>query len=380
MSTLALDRENRKAKIMAASAADMMGKVDWWSGRPRRTQAMPKRSLFGTNMENVNKEELKNIKGRYIPEGYIQPQKDRYPLPEGWNSNISGLDTLESSREDVEQQKNMFVNVDNKLRDKAMHALSFKDSQSAPAHGRSSQPPNQRPAWLTEDDIKHAKDINIVGLNERGSFNRDKYGMKPKRHNYSLIGDIMAKNMDFKSPRSSYRDNDDIAQAYKVGRRARQHKLPRNITDDSGSNEPKGHSLVDLPPNIRHMFGARMCDSLLGDRELVDQALERQKANSAVLRPSKPGTVQGLPVDLKSNYDSLGQAMRYNMFPGLTTEHTISRLREDFNDTVHLRRDPCTDEFRYQRDELSTWSEHNVLRDRMKKAWNEAHPLGGKAK
>ena len=51
---------------------------------------MPKHSLFGSNMENVDKRELENTKGRYIAEGYIRPQKNRYPLPDHMQGALTG--------------------------------------------------------------------------------------------------------------------------------------------------------------------------------------------------------------------------------------------------------------------------------------------------
>ena len=232
--------------------------------------------------------------------------------------------------------------------------MSFKQSQKSQIQtsdsGKSS---NSRPTWLTEADIKHAKDINIVGLNERGSYNRDKYGQKPRIHNYSLIGDVMAKNMDFKTQRLGIDGTEEIADEYRVGRRGRRQKLQIKIDDSLKCNQSKSRSLIELPANIRHMFGSKVCDKLLSDRELVNQALADQQTSSKPPRPSKKENVDSLPIDLHGNYESLGQAMRYNTFPGLTAEHKISCTKDDFNDTVHLRRDPNTDEYRYQRDELS---------------------------
>ncbi|KAK3778390.1 hypothetical protein RRG08_049237 [Elysia crispata] len=163
------------------------------------------------------------------------------------------------------------------------------------------------------------------------------------------------------------------------GRRCQQ--LPYDPVKDlhfTNNKTERAKSLIDLPPNIRHMFGSRVCDSLLSDAEKVNRSLEKRKAMSGPPRPSKKEDVKSLSVNFDDNYESLGATTRYNMFPGLTSGHTISRTQQEFNDEVHLRRVPNPDEFRYQRDELSTWSEHNVLRERMKKAWDEAYPLGGK--
>lgn len=364
---------------MAALGVEESEKISWWGMRPKRTQARPKHSLFGTCMESVNTSDLEGTQGRYIPEGNIKPKINRYPLPSHLQDQLTGRFHVESSQQEMIHQKNVVAEIDERLREKSKGAFSFKPTQQGPVPtSDNSHSVASRPSWLSEADIKHAKDINILGLNERGSYNRDKYGQKPKRHNYSLIGDLLAKNMDLKTSTRELHENAEISNQYRDRRRNHRDKLQIKIDESPTIRQKKSKSLVELPANIRHKFGSRVCDNLLSDQELVDTALEKQRIFSGPARPSKKENVAGLPVDLQGNYESLGQAMRYNTFPGLTTEHTISRTKDDFNDTVHLRRDPNPDEHRYQRDELSTWSEHNVLRDRMKKAWKEAYPLGGK--
>ena len=76
--------------MAASEAAPEMEKIDWWSGRAKQTQSRPKHSLFGTNMEAVDRSELEKMEGRYIPEGYVRPQKNRYPLPDHMQSALTG--------------------------------------------------------------------------------------------------------------------------------------------------------------------------------------------------------------------------------------------------------------------------------------------------
>ena len=205
--------------------------------------------------------------------------------------------------------------------------------------------------------MKHSRDINIVGLNHRGSYNRDKYGKRPARHKYSLIGDVLATRMEMNSSNI----NEDAAKLeYNNGRNVvygrRRQQLPYDPVKDlhfTNNKTERAKSLIDLPPNIRHMFGSRVCDSLLSDAEKVNRSLEKRKAMSGPPRPSKKEDVKSLSVNFDDNYESLGATTRYNMFPGLTSGHTISRTQQEFNDEVHLRRVPNPDEFRYQRDELS---------------------------
>lgn len=59
--------------------------------RAMRTQAMPKHSLFGTALEQVDRESLKDIQGRYISEGSVKNPPNRYPLPEHIKASMPGL-------------------------------------------------------------------------------------------------------------------------------------------------------------------------------------------------------------------------------------------------------------------------------------------------
>jgi len=357
-------------------------RIEWWGMRATRTKAMPKHSLFGSNMENVDKDALKNTKGHYIPEGCIRPQKDRYPLPDYMQGALTGRQVMESSRNEIAKQQNIVSDIDNEMHKKAKDALLFKSSEQQPQTAKSTK--SSRPNWLSEDDIKHSKEINIVGLNPRGSYNRDKYGQKPKHHSYSIIGDIMSKNTDSKTARRRVLDGDvEFVKEFNAGRKSKKNDVSSIIGGEGNQTNTTvtSRSLVQLPANIRHAFGSRVCDYLLSDQDLVDEALAKQRTQSGPARPSKKQNIESLKAN-HGNYESLGSNMRYNIFPGsfpgLTLEHNLSRTKDDFNDTVHLRRVPNPDEFRYQRDELSTWSEHNVLRERTKKAWDEAYPLGGK--
>ncbi|CAL1538864.1 unnamed protein product [Lymnaea stagnalis] len=340
-----------------------------------RSKAYPKQTLFGTVLEKVDRDSLKNFEGKYIPEGYIRPTQERFPLPKHLQDALPGKEKLDISRKEIVKQRQLLADVNEQLRAKTENALTFK--QNLTSQEATSLVLPERPSWFSEKDLHHSKEINSVGLNGKGSFNRDRYGSKPVTHTYALIGNPLALNMDFKG----YTERHDIQDAYKI--KPTQWGTGRHLPYDlmmqaNASGNPHPQSIIDLPPNIRHKFRSRECDLLLSDENLVRVSLEKQKLSSGPVRPSKKENVQSLPVDLEGNYEGLGHMTRYNVCPGVTADHKISNTKQDFNDLVHLRRVPNTDEFRYQRDELSTWAEHNVLRDRMKKAWNDKYPLGGK--
>ncbi|XP_013094734.1 uncharacterized protein LOC106078389 [Biomphalaria glabrata] len=327
-------------------------------------KTLPK-TLFGTSLEKIDSESLKNIEGRYIIEGSVRNSAERYPLPQRLKDLIPGREQLESSREEFNKQKQILDEAEQKLKSKAENALIFK-VDPANNHFHLSTP--YKPSWLSQKDLEHSKEINSLGLNVKESYNRDKYGTKPLRHAYSLIGDPLAVNMDFNSSKNT----DTLSQNHIVYSKGRH--LPYGLMKQTKPDNLK--SIFPLPPNIRHKFGSRDCDVLLSDEHLVHLALLKQ-SNLAPQKVSRKENHQHLPVDLSGNYESLGHLTRYNVCSGISTDNKISNTKQDFNDLVHLRRVPNPDQFRYQRDELSAWAEHNVLRERMKKAWNEQHPLGG---
>ncbi|KAH9502516.1 hypothetical protein Btru_068882 [Bulinus truncatus] len=334
----------------------------------RNSKAIPTQTLFGTVLEKVDYSSLKNITGKYIIEGNITKTPERYPLPVHLQKKLPGREQVELSRKELINQKKALDEAEQNLKSKAERALIFKEFQTNENSSDSSL--TYCPSWISPKDLEHSREINCIGLNERGSYNRDKYGHKPIRHTYNLIGDLFASNMDFKASNTA---NNTVNNST-IWSRGRH--LPYKLMKQNAPPNDVSKSLVRLPPNIRHKFGSKECDFLLSDENLVRMTLEKNSVIDRPQRPSKKDTVECLPVDMTGNYGSLGHVTRANIFPGMTIDHKISNTKQDFNDLVYLRRVPNPDQFRYQSDELSKWSEHNVLRERMKKAWNEKHPLG----
>lgn len=52
-------------------------------------KTLPK-TLFGTSLEKIDSESLKNIEGRYIIEGSVRKSAERYPLPQRLKDLIPG--------------------------------------------------------------------------------------------------------------------------------------------------------------------------------------------------------------------------------------------------------------------------------------------------
>lgn len=233
-------------------------------------------------------------------------------------------------------------------------------------------PGTPRQQWFSEKDIQGSKDINIVGLNTNQSFNRDKYGKKPPIHNYSYIGDILRPGMDF--PRRERTEVQMRNLGYGTGDMNGILASVAAYTPSRGVGSARSakKATIDIPPNIKHQYGSRVCDKLLSDRDVVEKTQRSQKElNESIQRKSKPSVVPAFSKELNPDYEMLSNSMRMNVTPGYTMNHKISTTKTAFNDQVHLFRNPDPDKWRYQKDELSKWAEHNVLRQRMTKAWEQ---------
>ena len=207
--------------------------------------------------------------------------------------------------------------------------------------------------WMSGRDLEHASDINTVGLNHRGSYNRSKYGQKAPAHEYATIGNPIEFGMDFVAPNPTHPTTN-----YPQHRRGSQHAVPREaymIKPKERHDLPK--LAVEVPQNIQHMFGSRICANLLSDKEKVQTTIEEQKEREAQVKRTRRHISEptNLFVDpqLNPEYESIGNLLRQDIFPGMSTDHKISVHKTDFSQDVHKRRVACPDEYRYHRDQLS---------------------------
>ena len=269
---------------------------------------------------------------------------------------LSGASVLEKSRREYEAQKNLVTNHKSELRKKEEESLYNNISKSGEPLSSARDPGTSRQQWFSENDIKGSKDINIIGLNTNQSFNRDKYGKKPPTHNYSYIGDILRPGMDF--PR---RERTEV-QMRNLGYGTGDMKgVLASISAYSPSRGPGSarspkKAAIDIPPNIKHQYGTRVCDKLLSDKDVVEKTQKSQKEfKESIQRKSKPAVVPAFSKEMNPEYEMLSNSMRMNVTPGYTMNHKISTTKTAFNDQVHLFRHPDPDKWRYQKDELSKY-------------------------
>lgn len=265
-----------------------------------------------------------------------------------------GASVLEKTRREYETRKGLFNSHTNELKKREEESLyNFAQSGEPVLSVRDQN--IARPQWFTDQDIKGSKEINIVGLNENQSFNRDKYGEKPPVHSYSYIGDILRPGMDF--PRRERTDiqmrNLGYGKGDLNGILAPSAAPPQR--GGASARSPR-KSAIDVPPNIKHQFGSRVCDKLLSDKDVVEKTLREQKEiKESTQRKSKPFSVPAFSKEMNPEYEMLSNSMRMNVVPGYTMNHKTTTTKTAFNDQVHLFRHPDPDKWRYQKDELSKY-------------------------
>ena len=117
---------------------------------------------------------------------------------------------------------------------------------------------------------------------------------------------------------------------------------------------------VDLPPNIQHQFGTNICRSVLADKGCTDQTLDEIKSHSqshsqrtqALKKERGKQACPYNPANLQ--YDSLGNTLRQNVFPGDSSYHNEGSLTHSvYTGEVFKKRVTDPDQHRHRRDELS---------------------------
>lgn len=274
---------------------------------------------------------------------------------------------IEKTKKEIEKQKSAVESARKSLQEAEESAKKFK--MDVYEGMREGDPTPRQQLLMSMEASNMLKQMNRVGLNDRNSYNRDKYGPKPSVHSYSLMGDVMRpRNMEL----PTRRENSEYPMKLKEKKEKIETVLPLGPedTNQSARGSSRRSLPLDLPENIRHQFGSKVCDSLLSDEKVVEKTMQKQQEDKdAAYRVRKPVSVPTIEKNLKPDYEQLGNFMRMNMFPGYNINHKISTTKSTFTDSVHLQRVPDPDKWRYQRDELSTWAEHNVINNRMKKAW-----------
>ena len=217
-----------------------------------------------------------------------------------------------------------------------------------------SAPPRERnnPRWISAKDLEHAAEMNKVGYGKSTrSYNHDKYKHDLDSHQYRLIGDVLKRGNDFSAlgnirPKLAYK---------RVAPKEKKYKLDPFLP----STEPQVDLPVNVPSNIKHEFGTKVCNHLLQDKEVVDTTIDTQKKNHDLFyKTAKPApeVSYDLSQSPETTYDRLGNTLRMNMFPGFTQDHKRSLAHSVYTQNVYDRRQPVPEQWKYQRDELSKYA------------------------
>ncbi|CAG5129755.1 unnamed protein product [Candidula unifasciata] len=299
-------------------------------------------TLFGTVQESTHMGSLKNSEGRCTSEGHMEGVLKKFKH-----------DKLETARGHFLQQKSLFGEADKHLKMKQEQALTFSNDNCFSNHNVFRNSKTARAASVTANQTKH------VEANEPRLAT-------PKN---SLLDETAAINnvtrlFPIEETTAAYNRNRENGWR-------RFQPISNDLMQQSKPDNQQSHSFVELPANIKHKFGSRNCEELLCDKDLVALSIDRQKPLFRHQRSSKIQNATSLQVNLDGDYENIGQNLRYDIFPGFTTDHTISQGHQDFTNQVHLRRGKNPDTFHHKRDDLIIWSEQNILRERTKKAWDE---------
>ncbi|XP_013404365.1 uncharacterized protein LOC106169449 isoform X2 [Lingula anatina] len=365
---------------MAATSAQTKPAAgrSWLDFRSKKTEANPKNTLFGSVLERQDKESLQQLE-KIDVKAYEQQELQKKEqqrrraraqpeLPEHLKKNLPGDEVLLHTKDELKTQKTRAERLNEVMDTNSQKALNFevrKSNVRSPFSETSSKPHH----WIKEEDIQHAAEINRVGLGSTRAYNRDKHGDKGPAHRYALIGDPLRKDMDF---------NEDVygerASTAFIETTAERLGFPSFKLQKTKKDVSKEANKYDLPQNIRHQFGSKEVDRLLADQALVKRTLEEQELQRKHLARARSdltgASLKYGPID--PAYESLSNSVRQNICPGYTfPRFNISHNKEMYNDNIFKTRYSDPDEYRMQKDELGRWAEYNVIREKMKKAYDQ---------
>lgn len=207
--------------------------------------------------------------------------------------------------------------------------------------------------WFKQGDLKHSDDINIIGFEGKTTknYNRDRYEKKPDTHMYSLHGDPLRKGMDFAEKAR------DPSNAMEYSRARDPSWLPREAYIPKRQRDPELDNLaIDLPANIQHAFGTKICKQVLSDPvKVTDAVKEQDELRASFYKTRRKQRQKFVPPSVNTDplYESLSNSVRQNMFPGYSYNQHKSLHRDVYSEDVFKNRIKDPDQWRYQRDELS---------------------------
>ncbi|KAJ8037037.1 hypothetical protein HOLleu_17757 [Holothuria leucospilota] len=335
--------------------------------KAKRTEAVPPRSLFGTTTEIKDEQAMLEAKILKTPEKPVKPDKLAAYKPK----NSEELIKKEENKYSNQKEKTALAN--GKLKEVELKALNFQpDSDtiqpSIPKDAVTFEPkrnysPYKHDIKLQSRDIALAEQYNRLGLELRNDLNYDHYRKSPpSNENYQVLGSALGKGGLFTYKGKEYATVQPGSKTSVSSRR-------------SNPSTPRAPS-VPIPANIRHTYGDSVCNEVIEDAKiLVKEGLSPAESRGTPSRSKSrtPSSKQEQPeqeVD-DSFYDDLGNALRQNIFNGVSYSHLKSLNTSSYTaDIARRSTETYPPKFAVQRNADSKWNEEMVIHQRLMKQWD----------
>ncbi|XP_067928771.1 uncharacterized protein [Watersipora subatra] len=344
------------------------GKNGWKAYVSQRSKAMPKNSLFGSVLENVDKAAAASINSKaYEEEIAAQRLKHITQYDHKLPSNLQPI----AAKDQLEMEQSNIKAKQDKLGEREQAVMDME--RQAKYYGSIPTPLQQnqqlKKKMLLADpglDLELTKKMNDIGYAERNSYNKDKHRQRPPVHKYAVIGDPLEYGMDFSLNQTETHDKFDKPTQTTTNRHyrsLRQHKSAPAVASEPGS----------IPANIRARYGSKIVAELFADEEAVGRVKKRM--NEELIRQRMPHRKVALPpveIVTPKNYGDLSHALRQDKFGGHSYLNA-SLMKDSHTQDVFDRRYKDPDEYRHTWDEYGKWAAMNLQREQQKRLMDEVN-------
>ncbi|XP_070580952.1 ciliary microtubule inner protein 4-like isoform X2 [Ptychodera flava] len=345
--------------------------------KAKRSKAVAPRTLFGTNVE-IKRDG--DTPGRTTPIKQTPKKRGPVGLEKLMKYQQPGdSERLFESQVDYKKQWQSTSHAKEKLREVEQNALFFNPDPHTlgshqvrepfkPAHITDANP-YKTDVKLSATDIAHPELFNNVGLGGRGDYNYDSYRNPRLRDNsgYKHTGHALGK-----SGRLAYSGNSRTGIGVSANPGQGEYYSP--ITQSNKQAPRRAHSQTNghVPANIRHRYGTQIMADLVGDEKQISEGVEGMR--TPVRKPRTQNEVESdrKLVQTSQGYQALSNHLRYDHFSGVPLNEIRSLNTDSYTEDVFKAAErQYPPKFAILRNEDSRWNEDNVIRDRMKKAWDE---------
>ncbi|XP_033630654.1 uncharacterized protein LOC117292639 [Asterias rubens] len=341
---------------MAASVMDL---------RSKRTKAVPPRSLFGTIVEIKDEQALAETgQAEALPTPAKPDKLASYRDPKA--------DTIIKANEvELRKQAHKVKHASGNLDEMQHYAIHFNPDPDTikpqiPVGALTFSPKRNYSPY--QNDVKHnprdialGEQFNRLGLDQRMDYNYERFRQPAKNSKYQHAGNALGKGGMFSYKGKKYAT---------VQGRGSKSRSGTGLAPVEFPNKVKSDDIFYIPANIRHTHGQDLCNTLLKNPEEFRQSMEaKEPARRRMVVKSSPS--DHIALTSEPFYDALGNALRQDIFNGVAHSHIKSLNTSSYTDEVASKStESYPPKFGVQRNADSKWNEDNVLRQRMKKQWD----------